>query len=306
MKGNTMNSNLRKKRNRDAMAHFNQDELNQIGQWLREGELTLEQIAANCEKQFTKTVTIWTLSRFRRDLCIIEIDEDNEHALEAAADVNHYAVTGEAGVDGNGFHTAALFLIEKQAFELALHMNGKVSKEDHGRFKDLFRMKLAHENSQTKKAGLEIQKQKLELARHKQAHHELVTEQKRVERQNVNHARFGLPPASYEETAALAEKIAVFSSGARPSPAAATPVPQNAPEPPKPQPNPSVPTTANDGADSTQPTAPATRPDISPLQHSPGKIPVQTTIQSPESPVPAPSANTPHPATAGEPLKEAA
>ena len=185
-----MNSTLRKKRNRTSMAHFNQDEVNKISQWLREGELTLEQISVNCQTQFRKKVRIWGLSRLRSDLGIVEIDEESEDLQEVAADLNHYAVTGQAGVDGRGFHFATLFLIEKQTFKLALQNDGasKVSKEDHGRFKDLFRMKLAHDNAQAKKASVEINRKRLELAQQKQTHHELVTEQKRLERQNLSRA----------------------------------------------------------------------------------------------------------------------
>ena len=201
------------------MAHFTQEELDQIGLWLRQGDLTLDQIADNCEKQFSKKAQTWNLSRLRRDLCLVQIDEDNEDLKDCAAEINHYAVTGEAGLDGRGFHSATVILIEKQAFELALQINGarKVSKDDHGRFKDLFRMKLAHENAQIKnqytKHRIDLDKQKHELAQRKQTHHELVTEQKRLERKNVQHARFGLLPPTPQENSALAEKLNLFQSG---------------------------------------------------------------------------------------------
>ena len=223
-----MNSDLRKKRNRTAMAHFTQEELDQIGLWLRQGDLTLDQIADNCEKQFSKKAETWNLSRLRRDLCLVQIDEDNEDLKDCAAEINHYAVTGEAGLDGRGFHSATVILIEKQAFELALQINGarKVSKDDHGRFKDLFRMKLAHENAQTKKQytthRIDLDKKKIELAQRKQTHHELVTEQKRLDRKNIAHARFGLLPPTPQETTALAEKLNLFQSTVGTSAAAAS------------------------------------------------------------------------------------
>jgi hypothetical protein len=213
-----MNSDLRKKRNRTAMAHFTQEELDQISLWLRQGDLTLDQIADNCEKQFSKKAETWNLSRLRRDLCLVQIDEDNEDLKDCAAEINHYAVTGEAGLDGRGFHSATVILIEKQAFELALQINGatKVSKDAHGRFKDLFRMKLAHENAQTKKQytthRIDLDKQKHNLAQRKQTHHELVTEQKRLDRKNIAHARFGLLPPTPQENSALAEKVVLFES----------------------------------------------------------------------------------------------
>src|SRR6185503_12888804 len=77
-----------------------------------------------------------------------------------------------------------------------------------------------------------LDKQKHELAQRKQTHHELVTEQKRLERKNVEHARFGLLPPTPQETTALAEKLNLFqTAGDWPSPATATSVADKASEP---------------------------------------------------------------------------
>lgn len=188
-----MNTNIteRKKRIRDAMAPFAEDQLSQIVLWIGE-KVPLIDIAKLCREQFQIQVSASTLSRWNSDRQAVELQESDEHLAQIASEVNHYAVTGEAGLDGAGFHSATLHLIEKQTFQLALHMDGtigtddqhtKAAREDHRRFKDLFRMKLAHENSQIKKALAGINVRKLALAERKQTHREHTAEQKRLDRE---------------------------------------------------------------------------------------------------------------------------
>src|SRR3954470_18302884 len=78
---------------------------------------------------------LWRFNKRRLALKSATLKKSIGDLSHIARDINHYAATGECGSDGKGFHSATLHLIEKQAFELALHMNGpaKVSKENHGR-----------------------------------------------------------------------------------------------------------------------------------------------------------------------------
>src|SRR5262245_7285465 len=115
-----MNTNIteRKKRIRDAMAPFSEDQLNQIVLWIGE-KIPLITIAERCGQQFAIQVSASTLSRWNHDRQAVEVEETNEQLAEISNEINHYAVTGEAGADGHGFHAATLHLIEKQAFQLA-------------------------------------------------------------------------------------------------------------------------------------------------------------------------------------------
>src|SRR5437870_1461182 len=99
-----MNSLDRKKRIRDAMAPFSQEQLDQLALW-RDQKVTLQDLAKRCETDFTIKVSVPTLCRWDRDRKVIDLEEDTKDLDLIARDINHYAATGEAGLDGKGFHS---------------------------------------------------------------------------------------------------------------------------------------------------------------------------------------------------------
>src|SRR4051812_17825756 len=150
-----------------------QDQRDQIVAWLEEGKSyrwIIKQTAKPLDQGgFGEPVPKTCLWRFNKRRLAVQsgtLKKSFGDLSQIARDINHYAATGECGAGGEGgqpgtgFHSATVHLIEKQALELAL------DQSDHDRLKDLFRMKLAHENSQTKKTysthRIELEKEKLE------------------------------------------------------------------------------------------------------------------------------------------------
>jgi hypothetical protein len=144
-----------------------QDQRDQIVAWLEEGKSyrwIIKQTAKPLDQGgFGEPVPKTCLWRFNKRRLAVQsgtVKKSFGDLSQIASDINHYAATGECGAEGTGFHSATVHLIEKQALELAL------DQSDHDRLKDLFRMKLAHENSQTKKTynthRIELENQKLD------------------------------------------------------------------------------------------------------------------------------------------------
>jgi len=150
-----------------------QDQRDQIVTWLEEGKSyrwIIKQTAKPLDQGgFGEPVSktcLWRFNKRRLALQSGTVKKSFGDLSQIARDINHYAATGECGPGGEGgqpgtgFHSATVHLIEKQALELAL------DQSDHDRLKDLFRMKLAHENSQTKKTynthRIELENQKLD------------------------------------------------------------------------------------------------------------------------------------------------
>src|SRR3954469_24135742 len=100
----------RKKRTRDAMAAFSDDQLTQIALW-RDQKVPLDTVADRCEKDLKIKVSPATLCRWDRDRKAVELEEDIKDLDQIARDINHYAATGEAGLGGHGFHSATVILI---------------------------------------------------------------------------------------------------------------------------------------------------------------------------------------------------
>src|SRR4051812_36831619 len=150
-----------------------QDQRDQIVAWLEEGKSyrwIIKQTAKPLDQGgFGEPVPKTCLWRFNKRRLAVQsgtLKKSFGDLSQIARDINHYAATGECGAGGEGgqpgtgFHSATVHLIEKQALELAL------DQSDHDRLKDLFRMKLAHENSQAKKTynthRIELENQKLD------------------------------------------------------------------------------------------------------------------------------------------------
>src|SRR3954469_20624215 len=155
------------------MQTLTQSQRDQIVAWLEEGKSyrwIIKQTAKPLDQggfgEPVPKTCLWRFNKRRLALQSGTVKKSFGDLSQIARDINHYAATGECGAGGEGgqpgtgFHSATVHLIEKQALELAL------DQSDHDRLKDLFRMKLAHENSQTKKTynthRVELEKQKLE------------------------------------------------------------------------------------------------------------------------------------------------
>jgi hypothetical protein len=150
-----------------------QDQRDQIVAWLEEGKSyrwVIKQTAKPLDQggfgEAVPKTCLWRFNKRRLALQSGTVKKSFGDLSQIARDINHYAATGECGAGGHdgqpgtGFHSATVHLIEKQALELAL------DQSDHDRLKDLFRMKLAHENSQTKKTynthRIQLENQKLD------------------------------------------------------------------------------------------------------------------------------------------------
>lgn len=141
------------------LATFSARQLEHINAWLDEG-VSYREIAELCRTEFQKEVPHMTIARYYQRSAPRQVLDDRPESQEAAAQISHYAATGEAR-----FSTTTLQLLEQQALDLALAFDRDADPADLHTLDQLHKIITRARNTAVRERHAQVQETKCDLRR---------------------------------------------------------------------------------------------------------------------------------------------